>query len=98
MGLSAKEISLVLKISAAKDADDTRSRAREPTRRYRRGPYLDDRYGKHLVTTGLRRWRWPMSGSAGGLGGRRSVGLVWFLMKRFRRRTRLEITPKKKMK
>lgn len=94
LGLYEKAMSLVLKISAAYEADETRMRGTEPSWRERRGPCLVARLWKYLYATLPRRWRCPMSGRDGGLGGRWRIGFVGFL-KKYRSR-KLEMSDRKK--
>ena len=84
-GREEKARSWALKAAAAEAAEERRRRRRRegPRRRKRSGPCLEERAWKDLWSDGVRRWRWPIRGMDGGLGGRwRWVVLVVFLVKK----------------
>ena len=75
----AKTTSFLLKHSSTAEGDETTTTGRDPNQREKMGPYFSARRLKVRWTGGLRRWRWPIIGREGGLGGRflSFVLLVW---------------------
>lgn len=76
----AKAISWVVKHCSAKVRDATTSTGCEPKRRKVAGPYFSDMWTRAWWRGLLRRWRWPIIGNAGGLGGSLLLPLLLFLL------------------
>lgn len=91
-GLDEKVTSWVLKISLARTASETTTHVEAPIRICMRGPYWRARVWKDLGKTEPIKWRWPMMGSAGGLGG------VWMAGRGFNHDLMKKCTSKRVMK
>lgn len=77
MGLFAKTTSCLVKTCWMADGEDKTTTFLVPKERRRIGPYLFERVWRSVwigVGDFKRRWKWPIMGSEGGLGGR-----LWFL-------------------
>lgn len=69
-GRLAKMMSFLVKHSSTADDDEMTTMRRRPKRSEKMGPYFRDRLWRVRCMGGFTRWRWPITGSAGGLGGR----------------------------